>query len=342
MRLVSVIVPSFNSDKYIRDCVRSVQTQSLQDFEIIVVNDGSTDQSTPIVEDMALRDQRIVCLAHPDGKNLGVSKSRKLAIARASGKYIAFLDSDDAFMPCKLERQCAMLDQNQNAVLCHTAIDVIGDPTLKIQFEESFNFSRVLTSYTYHTRPDALKRNIICNSSVVTRSEPLKKALVSFPQMFQTEDWINWLRISRFGDFIFTPERLTAYRLHANSATGRILQDRLAAKYSRLEFLLSCICFAEDEPLRQNAERELTESVSDLLAIYSQNSPVRENLLRDAVDSEEGCRFIKSILRDELQLLRRELETAKSSERQLRNSRSYRLGQTLLKPGKWLQRILDR
>jgi glycosyltransferase involved in cell wall biosynthesis len=105
---VSVIVPSFNTAQYIVECLGSVFAQTYQDFEVIVVNDGSPD--TPALE-RALEPfrERIVYLTQ---KNMGLAAARNTAIRAARGRYIALLDSDDAWLPEYLEQQVAVLEQD--------------------------------------------------------------------------------------------------------------------------------------------------------------------------------------------------------------------------------------
>ena len=107
--LVSVIVPLYNTEKYVAECVGSVRDQTLRELEALVIDDGSRDRSAQIVEEIANRDGRVRLLRHPGGVNLGVSRTRRLGIVEASGDYIAFLDADDTFEPSKLERQVDLM-----------------------------------------------------------------------------------------------------------------------------------------------------------------------------------------------------------------------------------------
>ena len=106
-RTVSVVVPLYNTEKYIAECIESVLDQTLRDLEVLVIDDGSRDRSMEIVEEIASQDSRVRLLRHPGGANLGVSRTRRLGIMEAKGEYLAFLDADDAFEPSKLERQVA-------------------------------------------------------------------------------------------------------------------------------------------------------------------------------------------------------------------------------------------
>ena len=102
-RTVSVVIPLYNTEKYVAECIGSVLDQTLRDLEVLVVDDGSQDRSAEIVKQIARRDDRVRLLRHPGGVNLGVSRTRRLGITEASGEYIAYLDADDAFEPTKLD-----------------------------------------------------------------------------------------------------------------------------------------------------------------------------------------------------------------------------------------------
>src|ERR1700722_19602977 len=127
--LVSVITPLYNTEKYIGECIGSVLDQTLRDVELLVIDDGSRDRSTEIVEEIARRESRVRLLRHPGGVNLGVSRTRRLGIMEASGEYIAFLDADDAFEPSKLEHQIELLKAHPRCVLCNTGIKARTVPT---------------------------------------------------------------------------------------------------------------------------------------------------------------------------------------------------------------------
>lgn len=120
--VVSVVVPLYNTEKYIAECIDSVLNQTLRDLEVLVVDDGSRDRSREIVEELARRDSRVRLLRHPGGVNLGVSRTRRLGITEASGDYIAYLDADDAFEPSKLEEQVGLMKAYPSCLLCHTGI----------------------------------------------------------------------------------------------------------------------------------------------------------------------------------------------------------------------------
>ncbi len=112
---VSVIIIFRNAADFLDEAIQSVNDQRYQDWELILVDDGSVDQSLKLATDWKNRNDRIRVIAHPDLRNHGMSASRNLGIRSAAGRYIAFLDADDIWLPNKLERQVQLLVENQSA-----------------------------------------------------------------------------------------------------------------------------------------------------------------------------------------------------------------------------------
>jgi len=278
--VVSVITPLYNTEKYIAECIDSVLNQTLKDVEMLVVDDGSRDRSAEIVVTIARRDSRVRLLQHPGGVNLGVSRTRRLGIMEASGDYIAYLDADDAFEPTKLERQVDLLKSHPQCLLCHTAIKAMAAPAedlersklIESQAQEMtdyFNgFRPQLLEYTFLELPEALRSNIICNSSVLARTEAIRSAPAATEQMFQYEDWVQWVLLSAKGPFVYTPEPLTRYRLHSESSSFSIYKNLLRHLYSQIEFLLSVNVLTDDTKIKARAESELIYCVSRIRGIY--------------------------------------------------------------------------
>ena len=105
---VSVIIPCYNGEKNLKQCINSVRNQTLADLEIICVDDGSTDSTVDILKEFQQEDPRIVLLRQ---KNAGAGAARNLGLAHATGKYLSFLDADDFFEPDMLERSVAAAEQ---------------------------------------------------------------------------------------------------------------------------------------------------------------------------------------------------------------------------------------
>lgn len=118
--LVSVIIIFLNAEKFIEEAVESVLAQTYRNWELMLVDDGSTDASTAIARGYAARyPGQVHYLEHPGHRNRGKGASRNLGISRAAGEYIAFLDADDVWLPHKLEQQVAILDNQPEAAMLY-------------------------------------------------------------------------------------------------------------------------------------------------------------------------------------------------------------------------------
>ena len=123
---VTVIVPSYNYARYLPGALRGVLGQSMADFELLLVEDGSTDQSPAVARSFAARDSRVRLLTHADGRNHGLPAALALALAEARGRWTAFLEADDLWHPRCLERRLETAEKNQrgrglqrHCALCH-------------------------------------------------------------------------------------------------------------------------------------------------------------------------------------------------------------------------------
>lgn len=237
--LVSIIMPVFNQEKYVGAAIDSALNQTYMNLELIVVNDGSTDRSLEIVEKY-LPDSRITLISHENNINKGVSHSRKAAIDSSKGQYIAFLDSDDIFLPEKIQNQVRLFEKYTTAIMCHTSFMIINDVNIK-DSDSGFDHFHLSNHELFYSRPSMsfhLKHNGICNSTVMVKADIIKKISFNYNQAFQFEDWLTWVLLSEYGRFIYTPEKLIYYRQHNESATSTINKYNQRHYYARLEFFL--------------------------------------------------------------------------------------------------------
>ena len=118
--LVSIIIIFLNTDKFIQEAIESVISQTYENWELLLVDDGSTDSSTAIAQKFANKySDKVHYLEHDNHQNLGKSTSRNLGISKAKGEYLAFLDADDVFLPFKLEKQITILESHPDAAMVY-------------------------------------------------------------------------------------------------------------------------------------------------------------------------------------------------------------------------------
>lgn len=186
--LVSVIMPAYNAENYIRDAITSVIDQTIADWELIIVDDCSTDRSYEIAATMALADERIRVLKNE--VNSGVAKTRNRGIRYAEGQYIAFLDSDDVWISEKLERQLDMIGIS-DAAICYCSYQIIGPLGEPVKADYL-----VPPKVTF---ADILKENCIQCSAMMIPADIVRQHL--FNTDFYHEDYILGLDILKNGAF---------------------------------------------------------------------------------------------------------------------------------------------
>lgn len=205
---VSIIMAAYNAEKTIRQAIESVLTQTYSDFELLVVNDCSKDQTQAIIEEYSRRDPRVRMMINPH--NMGVSHTRLNGLNAATGEWIAVLDSDDAWMPDKLEKQMALQKRN-GAVLLFTGSQFIDSDGNKIDW-----VLNVPEKVNYRT---LLKQNILSNSSSLCRKDLYKKYYAIGDGMH--EDFALWLNILKNGEVAYgVNEPLLIYRVSSKSKSG--------------------------------------------------------------------------------------------------------------------------
>lgn len=202
---VSVIMPAYNCEKYIEDAIRSVMAQTFTDWELIVLDDGSSDSTLEIIERLASEDDRIKLL--PNEKNMGVAKTRNRGIDNSRGDYVALLDSDDIWHSEKLEKQLEKMQSN-GADISYCSYAIIDSEGV-----------RVKKDYTVPETTDfkaLLKENYIGCSTVILSRKALEKH--RFLTDYYHEDYVLWLDLLREGaKAVGCSETLAKWRLIRNS-----------------------------------------------------------------------------------------------------------------------------
>ena len=217
---VSVVVAAYNQAAWLDEAICGVRAQTFEDWELLVVDDGSTDD-TPAVVARHGDDRRIRYVAQERQER---SAARNRGIAETSAPLVAFLDADDCWRPEKLARQVERLAAEPDAGVCYTAarfIDADGRP-LPLRKPPRAIAGRVFDCL--------LAANVIILSSVVVRRTALARAggFALLPA-YGCEDWDLWLRLARDGPVTVVDEELTLYRHHAgNTAWQQVLESAFA------------------------------------------------------------------------------------------------------------------
>lgn len=225
--MISVILPVYNAEKYLRSTIRSVLNQTYSEFEIIAVNDGSTDHSLDILKEFA--DSRIRII---DKQNTGVSDTRNVGIEAAKGKYVCFLDSDDCLSPWYLQRMYdAATEKNADMVVCSytpfrssPVFDEKKADMVSVQSTETLVRAGVLTSaWTKLIRLTTLSKYHIQFDRNMTYGEDL---------------FFCWKALLASDSVWFLDERLYGYRMTGSGATAKYhpnLYEKYKAAFSELK-----------------------------------------------------------------------------------------------------------
>lgn len=201
--LVSIITPVYNGEKYLKETIESVIRQAYIDWELIIIDDCSTDRSKEIIQTYIGRDSRIKLFVQSE--NLGVAAARNFGIERATGDYIAFLDSDDLWDERKLKVQLSKIKQNKYA-LCYTAYRKIDANANIITKHVSVKEKGIAYS-------ELLKHNEIGFLTAIYDVRQIGKE--KFIKVGH-EDYVYWLRILKRGGKAYgIDEVLASYRVHS-------------------------------------------------------------------------------------------------------------------------------
>lgn len=240
MPLVSIIMACHNQERYVHDAITSALGQTYTDFELIFVDDHSTDKSLHFANILMGTDSRLHVFSSPC--QLGAGAARNFAIKHARGEWIAVLDADDVFFKDKLEKQISAVHRHPNK----ESVVLVGSGVIHINSD-----GKRLSTYQYPTDSLKLKERLVrmqafpAHSSLLYRSSVLRK-VGGFNNIFlRAQDYDLWLRLCKEGDILCLNEPLMGYRLHNTN----ISNSKGKSGYSQFEYAVAAnVC----DMLRQN------------------------------------------------------------------------------------------
>ncbi|AFY65462.1 glycosyltransferase [Geitlerinema sp. PCC 7407] len=211
MPTVSVIVPAYNAAKTIVETLESLRAQTFSDFEVIVINDGSTDNTVEIVQ--AFGDPRMQVFSYENG---GLPVARNRGIERATGEFLSFIDADDLWTPDKLAAQVQALREHPEAGVAYSWTQFIDE-------QSRFLFAWKPLYHSGDVYPQLLLENFISSgSNLLARREAIAAAGLFDPTLKSVEDWDYYLRLAAKTQFAVVPQYQILYRRSSQSMTTKI------------------------------------------------------------------------------------------------------------------------
>lgn len=236
MPLVSIITPSWNVERFIGETIQSVQAQTFGDWELLIADDCSTDRTPELVEAIGRRDSRVKLIRQV--RNGGPALARQASIDRAQGRYLAFLDSDDLWLPPKLERQLAFA-REKRAALSYTAFRRTDE-------------TNTATGRLIEVPPSLTYGELLKNTAIATLTAMVDREIAGPVAMTNEgyDDFCLWLSILRRGHTAFgLNEDLARYRVRGASVSSRPVRSakwvwHIYREVERLPLARSAWCFA--------------------------------------------------------------------------------------------------
>lgn len=214
---VSIVLPCYNQIKYVKESIDSVLNQSYDNFELILVDNASTDGTKEVLAEYAKKDKRVTCIFH--NKNLGFTKSINDGFEIASGKLIAIHNSDDVWYPNKLEEQVKVFKEFSDVDVVTADAEIIDENGKSV----GYSFSQELNWNTFGVVDFAFnelcKRNFCCHPSIIFRKNCLSTAKGYDESLSYACDWWFLLILSKKHKFYYLNSKLLKYRIHPNNLT---------------------------------------------------------------------------------------------------------------------------
>jgi len=211
--IISVLIPSYNCVRYIADAIESVLEQQFQDFELIIIDDASSDGSRAVIEKYAALDDRIAFRANPT--NLGAVRNWNLCLAQAKGEYVKLLCCDDTLLtPQSLGKMIALLEAHPTAVMAASARKIIDEQSRVVEVCNALGTLGLKNGRAVVVSLLENNGNLIGEpSSVIFRRQ---NAVRGFDERYrQLVDLEMWIHLLEQGDLVYTPEPLCSFRKHS-------------------------------------------------------------------------------------------------------------------------------
>lgn len=217
---ISVITASYNYAQYIEEMINSIINQSYRDWELIIVDDGSSDNSVEIIKSYCQKDSHIKFFQHENGENKGLKETLLLGIEHATGDWIAFLESDDYYAADNLLKKAEIIQKHPEVKLIFNKVSFIWEKEIKTKTKEKFENTQKMLSKIEFPKNVFYKfdvDNIILTFSAVAVDAKTLKSVDFNTPVDSLMDWWLWIHLAYKNNFYYIDEELTHWRLHEKS-----------------------------------------------------------------------------------------------------------------------------
>lgn len=246
---ISVITASYNYADFIKETIESVMAQSYLNWELIVVDDGSADNSVDVIKNYCQKDSRIKLFQHDNGANKGLKETVKLGIEKSSGQYVAFLESDDIWREDYLQEKVEIVKKYPSAKVIFNDVELFGDADVIADYDDYFAKNRkILGKKKYPTNlfgGFSFQNLIPTFSCVMVESDTIKKADFETTVQAFLDHWM-WAHLAYDNYFYYIDKPLTKWRMHKRSYVEQKQQN------NEKEFLPSILKSLQEKGCKKN------------------------------------------------------------------------------------------
>jgi len=262
MRLVSIGIPTYNGARHLRDSIESVLDQTFKDFELVLIDDVSSDETCAIAEEYARKDPRVSAVRN--GKTLGLVGNFNRCIELAKGRYVCVWHQDDVMMPQNIEKKVALLETNSQVGFVHSNVLMIDEQgqVLSEHWELDSRRDYVCAGREFFLRMIQPSKNYVCCPSVLARRECYEKLGGFHSELYFTCDWELWMRFSLYYDVGCLGAPLIRFRRHTGSESYRIEGTRSEIEQEILAKRLVLADHGHRLPDAAKLEKGLTAGIS--------------------------------------------------------------------------------
>ena len=228
----TIIISSYNYENYIKETIESVINQTYTNWEMVIVDDGSTDNSVEVIKSYCQKDDRIKLFQHENGVNKGIVETVKLGISKANTEWIVFIESDDIITPNYLEKKYEIIKKNKDVNYIFNQTELFGDKNAVEAFypviEKQLN---ILAGKSIVTIEDLKDLNVVLTFSAVMMKKSLFEGVDFCSPIRQLLDYYLWLQIASKTNLYYIDEVLTKWRMHPNSYNTHKVDENLVIDF---------------------------------------------------------------------------------------------------------------